>query len=341
MTHPAGALIAALAVSSAVMSSATPASAQTAVRFSLDSRIDGPAAPFLLALDKGYYRSEGLSVTIEPAATAAEPINRVASGAYDMAVADINALIRYRDANPGNPIKAVFIVSNRPAFAVVGRKSRGVVRPKDLEGRKLGAPAADGAYAQWPIFVKTTGIDAAKVAVVNVGAPVREPMLAAGQVDAVTGLSFFSFINLKERGVPADDITVLLMADHGLALYGDAIIVNPKFAVEQPDAVRAFLRAFLKGLKETVRAPAGAIDSVVKHNDAVKKTVELERLTMALRDNVVTAEVRANGYGGIDPARFVRAIEQIGLAYKFREVPRPDDIFDATFLPAAADRKAN
>lgn len=342
----AGTLVAALALSAALSSVTTaPAAAQTAVRFSLDSRIEGPAAPFLLALDKGYYRAEGLSVTIDaapaPATPATEPIGRVAAGAYDMAVADINALIRYRDAHPDNPVKAVFVVFNRPAFAVIGRKSRGVVQPKDLEGRKLGAPAADSAYAQWPIFVKTTGIDAAKVTVVNVGAPVREPMLAAGQVDAVTGLSFLSFINLKERGVPADDITVLLMADHGVALYGDAVIVNPKFAAAQPDAVRAFLRAFLKGLKDTVRAPATAIDSVMRRNDAAKRAVELERLTMALRDNVVTPEVRANGYGGIDPDRFARAIEQLALASKFRTTPKPDDIFDPAFLPAAAERRAN
>ena len=81
-------------------------------------------------------------------------------------------------------------------------------------------------------------------------------MLAAGQVDAITGFSFSSYINLKDRGVPVDDITVLLMADHGVNLYGNAIIVNPKFAAEKPEAVKGFLRAFIKGLKETVKNPA-------------------------------------------------------------------------------------
>ncbi|MGB9060039.1 MAG: ABC transporter substrate-binding protein, partial [Pseudolabrys sp.] len=64
----------------------------------------------------------------------------------------------------------------------------------------------------------------------NVSFPVREPMLAAGQVDAITGLSFSSFIDLKEKGVPVDDLVVLLMADYGVNLYGSAIIVNSKFA---------------------------------------------------------------------------------------------------------------
>ena len=111
----------------------------------------------------------------------------------------------------------------------------------------------------------------AKVTIENIGPPLREPMLAAGQVDAITGLSFSSFINLNDKGVPVDDIVVLLMADYGVDLYGNAIIVNPKFAGAQPEAVRGFLRAFLKGLKETVKSPAAAIGVVLKHNDALKK----------------------------------------------------------------------
>ena len=318
------------------------ASAQTAIKFSLDFDFEGPSAPFLLPLDKGYYKAEGLTVSIDTATGSLEPINRVASGTYDMGFGDINSLIKFRDANPGTPIKAVFMVYNRPPFSIVGRKSRGISKPKDLEGKKLGAPAADGAYAQWPIFVQANGIDASKVTIENVSFPVREPMLAAGQVDAITGFSFSSFINLKDKGVPVDDIVVLLMADYGVNLYGNAIIVNPKFAAEHPDAVKGFLRAFMKGLKETVKSPATAVDSVLKRNDVAKKDVELERLNMAIRDNIVTAEVKANGYGGIDTARFAGAIDQIGLTYKFKAAkPKPEEIFDASYLPPAADRKVN
>jgi NitT/TauT family transport system substrate-binding protein len=96
----------------------------------------------------------------------------------------------------------------------------------------------------------------------------------------------------------------------------------------------------VKGLKETVKSPATAVDSVMKRNDIAKKPTELERLNMAIRDNMVTTEVKANGYGGIDNARFAKAIEQIGLTYKWKSAaPKPEDIFDASFLPAAAERK--
>jgi NitT/TauT family transport system substrate-binding protein len=128
-----------------------PATAQTAIKFSLDFKFEGPAAPFLVAIDKGYFKAEGLDVTIDTAAGSLEPINRVASGTYEMGFGDINSLIKFRDANPANPIKAVFMVYNKPAFSIVSRKSRGVEKPKDLEGKVLGAPAADGAYAQWKI----------------------------------------------------------------------------------------------------------------------------------------------------------------------------------------------
>ena len=316
--------------------------AETSVKLSLDYEIDGRAAPFLLPFDKGYYKAEGLNVAIEPATGSLETIERVASGNYDMELADINTLIKFRDTKRDTPIKAIFMLYNRPPFAVIGRKSRGVNQPKDLEGKTLGAPAADGAYAQWPIFVRVNNIDASKVKIEVVSFPVREPMLAAGQVDAITGLSYFSFIDLKEKGVPVDDIALLLMADYGVELYGNAIIINSKFADEHPDAVKGFLVAFVKGLKETVKQPSLAIGSVFKRNGEARKNVELEQLTMAIRENIITPEVKANGYGGIDEQRFARAVDQIALAYKFKAAkPKLDDIFDSSFLPPAATRKYN
>jgi NitT/TauT family transport system substrate-binding protein len=321
---------------------ATTASAQTPIKFSLDFKFEGPAAPFVVAIDKGYFKAEGLDVTIDTAGGSLEPINRVASGTYDMGFGDINSLIKFRDANPGTPIKAVYMVYNKPPFSIVGRKSRGVSAPKDLEGKKLGAPPPDGAFAQWPIFVQANSIDASKVTIVSVGFPVREPMLASGEVDAITGFSFSSYINLKDRGVPANDITVLLMADFGVNLYGNTIMVNPKFAAEKPEAVKAFLRAFTKGLHETIKNPAASVESVLKRNDVAKKETELERLQIALKDNILTPEVKKNGFGGVDEARLDQSVDQIALTYQFKNAkPKGAEIFDPSYLPDAALRKAD
>lgn len=323
----------------ATIGCAAAADAQTRIAYANDWRWEGPAAPFLLALDRGYFAEEGLDVTMDTGQGSLEAIPRVASGTYQMGFADINSLIRFRDQNPDLPVKAVLMVYNNPAFAIIGRKSLGVNEPKDLEGRTLGAPAPDGAFAQWAAFVDANGIDADQVTIENVGFPVREPMLAQGQVDAVTGFSFSSFINLKGAGVPEEDITVMLMSDWGLDLYGNAVIVNPQFAESNPEAVEGFIRAVIRGLKETVADPEAAVQYVLAHNDVVTAEVELERLLMALEDNFLTDEVRANGFGGIDEARFARAIEQIALTYEFQnEKPTASDIFDASFLPPQEER---
>ena len=317
------------------------AAADLPLAFALNRAIDGPAAPFVLPFDRGYYKAEGLNVGIETLASSQDTIERVASGNADMGVADLNALIRYRDSNPKTPVKAVFVLYNRPPFAVTGRRSRGIATPKDLEGKRVGVPAAGATAAQWPIFLKEAGLDAGKIAVEPVSIPVREPMLAAGQIDAITGQSLQVAIGLRERGVPANDIVVMLMADHGLALYGDAIIVSTAFAERRPAAVKGFLRAFVKGLQDSVASPAAAVASVLKRNDGANKDTEIERLMMAIRDNIVTAEVKENGVGGVDGARFARAIDQIAAAASFREAkPKLEEIFDASFLPAPAERRA-
>ncbi|HEY6259051.1 MAG TPA: ABC transporter substrate-binding protein [Xanthobacteraceae bacterium] len=320
---------------------ASAAQAETEIKLSLDERLEGPAAFFLLPQDRGYFRAEGLDVAIEEGASGLEAITRVASGTYELGFADINALIRYRDQNPAAPVKAVFMLFNKPPFAIVGRKSRGITDPKSLEDKKLGAPPSGATYDQWPIFAKLNDIDTQKVALEKISVPVRAPMLAAGQLDAVLGYSYRVYVDLKDRGVPVDDVVLLPMANYGLKLYGGAIIVNSRFAAEKPAAVEAFLRALVMGLKETIKSPPAAIDALLKRDDLGNREVELERLRMLLKDNVLTPEIRANGLGAIDAARLTEAINQIALTYAFRAKPKASDIFDPAFLPSAADRKLN
>jgi NitT/TauT family transport system substrate-binding protein len=326
----------------AALLAAGGAVAQTPVRFSLDWRWEGPAAPFAVALDKGYFKAEGLDVTIDPAAGSREPISRVASGTYDAGFGDVNSLVRFRDENPESGIKAVMVIYDRPPFAIIGRKSRGISKEaSSLQGKTFGAPAADGAFAQWPIFKSVNKIDDSSMKFENVGFPVREPMLAQGEVDAVFGFSMSSYINLKSRGVPTDDIVVMLMSDYGVDLYGNTIIVSPKFAAEKPEAVKGFLRALMKGVQDTIKDPASAVDSVIKRNDVAKKDVELERLKMVLDQNMLTPAVKQNGFGGIDKSRFQKALDQIGLTFQYKHKPNVDEIFSDLYLPSAELRKVN
>jgi NitT/TauT family transport system substrate-binding protein len=317
---------------------AAPAAAQTAAKFALDWKFEGPAAPYFVAIDKGYYRAEGLDVQMDTGSGSVEGINRVASGTYPFGFADINSLVKFRDKNPDKAVRGVLMIYDAPPFAIASLAKSKIAKPKDLEGRILGAPAPDGAYAQWKAFVKENNIDASKVSIQNIGFPVREPMLAAGQVDAITGFSFSMFFNLRARNVPADDIKIMLMSDHGLGLYGNAIIVNPDYARANPAAVRGFVRATIRGWQDTVKDPNAAIKHLMKRNEIAEEQVELDRLKMSIRDNVATPWVKANGFGGIDEARLAKSIEQIAVTYEFSAKPKQDDVFSAQFLPAKADR---
>lgn len=312
---------------------AGPALAETKMPFALDWKFEGPAAPYFAAIDQGFFAAEGLDVEISEGAGSLDAIPKVATGAFPVGFADINSLIKFLDQNPGAPVTAVMMVYDKPPFAVVGRKSLGVSVPGDLPGKVLGAPPPDGAWAQFPIFAAENGLDMATITVEPVGFPVREPMLAEGKVAAVTGFSFSSTLNLKRLGVPEDDISVILMADYGVALYGNAIIVNTDFAAANPALVTGFLRGIAKGWKAAIADPDTAIASLIQRNPAADAGLETERLKMAIDANVLTDAVKAGGMGGVDAARMDKAVEQTKSVYTFTNPPNAALYFTPAYLP--------
>ncbi len=327
-----------LATAAATILLAGPALAQTNMPFALDWRFEGPSAPYFLAIDNGHFAAQGLSVEVTAGQGSLDAIPKVATGAFPVGFADMASLIKFIDQNPDAPVTAVMMFYDKPAFAIVGRKSLGIETPKDLEGRVLGAPPPDGAWAQFPIFAAENDLDTSAITIEPVGFPTREPMLAEGQVAAVTGFSFTSFLGTSRLGVPEDDLTVLLMADYGVDLYGNAIIVNTDFAAANPDAVTGFLTAVVAGLRDTVADPAAGVAAIAARNPALDSGLEERRLEIALRDNILTDWVMENGVGGIDDARFARSIEQIAMTYEFNTEPDPARFFDAGFLPDASLR---
>lgn len=316
-----------------------PASAQTDIAFTLDWRFEGPAAGFFLAEDNGYFAEEGLNVTIDTGSGSVDTIPRVATGTYDMGFGDINSLIKFLDQDPSQKVKAVMMVYDTPTFAVVGRKSLGVTEdPKSLEGRTLGAPPPDGAFAQWPAFVDVAGIDTSDITIESIGFPVREPMLAQGEVDGVFGFAFSVVLNLKAQGVPDEDIVPILMAENGLDLYGNAILVNTDFAAENPEAVKGFLRALVKGFRDAVADPEAGAKAVLARNDILDLDVEIERLEMANEMNINTAYVQEHGMGDIDMDRLQRAFEQLTVSMGLTGAVGPEDVVDMQYLPPAEER---
>ena len=225
------------------------------------------------------------------------------------------------------------MIYDKPPFAVVGRKSLGVEGPGDLEGKTLGAPPPDGAWAQFPAFASANGIDVGAITVEPVGFPTREPMLAEGQVDAITGFSFSSYLNLVRLGVPEDDISTILMADHGLELYGNAIIANTEFAEANPEIVSGFLGAVAAGWKDAIADPAAATASLMERNPAADAALEQRRLQLSIDANVVTDYTTANGMGMIDADRMAKALEQLAETYEFQNAPDAALYFTDAYLP--------
>ncbi|HBP45793.1 MAG TPA: ABC transporter substrate-binding protein [Flavobacteriales bacterium] len=318
----------------ASMSMAMTSQAATNIQFALDWKFEGPSAPYFLAIDNGHFANAGLEVEISPGKGSLDAIPKVATGAFPVGFADINSLIKFLDQNPGAPVTAVMMVYDKPPFAVVGRKSLGISGPGDLEGSVLGAPPPDGAWAQFPSFAKANNIDIGKIKVEPVGFPTREPMLAEGKVDSVTGFSFSSYLNLVRLGVPEDDISTILMADHGLRLYGNAVIVNTDFAAANSDTVKAFLGAVAAGWKDAIADPTAAAAALVKRNPAADAALEERRLQLAIKANVLTEYVKANGMGGIDSARFSAAIKQLSETYDYKAAPDAALYFTDAYLPA-------
>lgn len=310
------------------------------VALSFDRPINASAAPLVVAMTDGLFSSEGLAVITKIAAGSPDAIASVASGASEFAVVDINALIRFR-SQAAAPVKAVFVLFNKAPYAIVARKSRGIHVLSDIEGKTLGIADGDLSAGLWPALARQNGINLNHVKQSRISAAVREPMLSAGQVDAVTGFSYQSAINLRDRGVPADDLAVLRFADYGCEAYGFAVIVNPEFAAKRPDAVKGFVRAVIAGTNLTIRDEGHAVDQVLTRMEEGSRELELERLHAVVRDNILTDEVNRNGLGGVDPVRLEHAIDQVGEGFHFEKHPTAADIFDDRFLPPRADRLIN
>lgn len=329
------------ALSARGVTAAETAAPSTAIHFTFDRPIDASMAPLFLAAKDGRFGAERLNVSFNSAAGSPEALARVAKGDSELALVDINELIRFRDKDDAAPVKAVFVLFNRAPYAIVARRSRGVHLLPDLDGKTVGVADGDLSMRLWPALAQQNGLNASHVKFHKIGAAVREPILSAGQVDAVVGFSYLSAVNLRDRGVPGADLVVLRYADYGCEAYGFAVVANPAFAAAKPDAVKGFVRALIAGIAATVKEPARAVNEAASHIDDGDRDLELERLRTVLVDNILTDEVKRNGLGGIDPARLDRAIEQVAQGFKFRRKPAAGDIFDDRFLPPVAERLIN
>lgn len=305
------------------------------IKFQLDWRFEGPSALFLLPAAKGYFREAGLEVSLDAGSGSAAAVQRVASGTYDMGFADMAALMEFHANNPDAPNKpvAVMMVYNNTPAAVLALKKSGITKPADLTGKKLGAPVFDAGRKAFPIFQKANRVG--EVTWVTMDPPLRETMLVRGDVDAITGFSFTSLLNLEARGVKPEDVVIMPYAEHGVRLYGNAIIASPKLVRERPAAVTAFLTALARGVREVLAQPDAAIDYVKQRDAIVNVELERRRLRLALESVVASADARREGFGQVVPGRLALMASQISDAFGTRTRVDPTAVWTSSLLPPA------
>jgi NitT/TauT family transport system substrate-binding protein len=312
-----------------------PANAQTPIKFTLDWVFQGPTSPFLVALDKGYYKAEGLDVTMDPGQGSAGAVQRVATGAYQIGFADVNATIEYNAKNPGKEVMTVFMAYDHAPFGVYALKKSGIKGPKDLEGKKLGAPVFDASFRLFPVFAKINGVS--KWEHVNLTPQLREQSLVQGTVDFISGHYFSSILDLKARGVKIDDVVAMRYVDYGLDLYANGIVVSAEMA-KNDKAVKGFIAATIKGWKDVIADNKVGIVAAKKKDPLIDEALETERLQISLQTNIFTPYVKANGMGDVDPARFAKSVKLVSEAFGLPEAPAPDKVFTNKYLPPKADR---
>ncbi|MBX3657121.1 MAG: ABC transporter substrate-binding protein [Ramlibacter sp.] len=314
------------------------ASAQTTpIKFQLDWRFEGPASLFLVPAAKGYFKDAKLDVSIDAGNGSGGTVTRVASGTYDMGFADLAALMEFHANNPDAPNKpvAVMMVYNNTPASVMALKKSGIKTPADLNGKKLGAPVFDAGRRAFPIFAKANSISGVQWTAMD--PPLRETMLVRGDVDAITGFTFTSLLNLEARGVKAEDVVVLPYPDYGVKLYGNVIIASPKLIKENPAAVKAFLSAFAKGIKDVIAKPEAAIETVKARDGIINTALETRRLKLAIDTVINSPDARAEGFGQVVPGRLSLMASQVSDAFNTKTRVNPDTVWNPAFLPAKAE----
>ncbi len=304
----------------------------TNIKYLNDWRWEWPAAPLLLA-NKGLFQKENLSVTLTPGTGSGATVAKVASGEFDIGLGDFSALIEHAAKNPNvAPPVAVYVLYERTPSTLFIRKASGATRPDELAGKKLGAPPFDGGRKLWPAYsslaktgeVKWENVDAAK----------REEMFAKGQLDGITGFYFTTMLNIERQGMSGSAYAIYPFHEAGLRVYGNVIMVNPKFLNEQPKAVASFVRAYHAGVKAALKDTKEAVKYVKEADATLDEQFEWRRARLAFDTFVNTPTVQETGLGAIDMKRVQNNIDMVTAAYKLTSKPTAQSIARADLVPA-------
>ena len=319
--------------------SAAPAPAEIKnVKIMMDWIIQGTHAPFFLAQEKGYFKSEGITVdAIDAGRGATNVAVSVAGGVYQFGWVDLPSMIRFNAQNPASPLIAVYVSFDESPLAVITRKDAGIRKPADLDGKKLAGGPGTAVHDTISILLKAANAENVKINWVAVQPQLFGPMLKRGDVDGTGGFTNSNIPAALELGFTLDDLFVIKYSDFGADMYGLALVTTKKFADENPATVLGVVRALNRGTKDTIASPAKALDVLKARDPMMKLDIEKVRLDIAL-GLTNTPHVAKNGLSSVTPEKLNRTIESMVTAYQLPTRPNPATVYTDRFLPPLAER---
>ena len=329
------AAVCAIALGAAALVPGAAQAQQKNVRFVLDWAFQGQQAAFTIPVDDGNFARYNLNVTVDRGAGSGDAVAKVASGNYDFGLADVYTMMSFNAANPDRKLIAVALVHDKSALSVATMKSSNIVKPSDLNGKKIGAPTGDASRQLFPLFASVNQISS--VEWLTISPQLRETMLIRGQADAISGHITTIMMNLRAVNVPASDVRLMLYADYGVKLYGHAIVATPAYAEKNPQVVTDFIRGFMHGLNVMIKDPGAAFASVKKRDGLLNEEVEKARIQMSLEAMFLSDNVLKNGVSFVDKARLARTLEQVGAAFQLSTNPTVEQIYTEKYLPPRSE----
>jgi NitT/TauT family transport system substrate-binding protein len=244
----------------------------------MDWVFSGYHAPFFVAVKNGYYKDAGLEVTVEPGNGSGVVAQAIGNGNGTFAAVDGGTMMNL--VSKGLKVRAIMGILQKSPLAIVYNAERGIKEPKDLEGKKIGVTNGEAPLILLPAFFQATGVDASKVELVNADAASKSVIMVSGQVDAELNFNFLAIPPLEEHGMK---VGTLNYADYGVNLPGLSLIASTDFIESNPDVVRRFVAATLKGYEWTIAHPEEAIDILIAENpgDKIPKASSLRTLILS------------------------------------------------------------
>jgi len=261
----------------------------------LDWVIFGRHTPWYVAIDKGMFLDNCISVTVERGYGSVDTVKRVYRGEANFGFADMSAVIQ-ADANQDFDVKVVYMVYANGAPAVHYLEGRGIETPKDLKGKKIAGGAESSITAMLPGFLRANGLEPSDVELVTVDVTTLNQLLLSGQVDAMLEFPFNNVILNQQgagQGLSAD---FFLYAEHGFPLYANGVITTERTIEANPDLVRRFVAAVDEAYRWSFENPEEAVDIMLKYHPEIDREVALGELEIVERLATDPATIN-EGYG--------------------------------------------